>query len=146
MLNDFNVKTIGAYNLPFDDRALAFSTRQYQFLDEFIKRPHQYDKLDLWTLACRHIASTEEYWTFCIKNGFYSKAKNLVTNAEVMYAFITNNPTYKEEHISVDDCIIEYEILNFILNKKPKPKLSEMVGDIQHMPFRLANFDKSLLG
>ena len=146
VLNDFNVKTLGAYNLPFDDRAMTFSTRQYKFLDEFISKPHQFDRVDLWTVACRYIASMPEYWKFCVENGFYSKAKNLTTNAEVMYAFITNNPSYKEEHISIDDCIIEYEILNFILNvNKPKQKIGNLVNDIKGSPYHLAKFDKTLI-
>jgi len=147
VLNDFNVKTIGAYNLPFDERALAFSSRQYKYMqDGFITRQHQYDRLDLWTLACRYIASMPEYHDYCVRNSFYSKAGNLTTNAEIMYSFLINNPKYKEEHISIDDCEIEYEILNFILTGvKPKPKFTELVNDVQHMPFRLSNFDKSIL-
>ena len=147
LLNDFNVKTIGAYNLPFDERALAFSSRQYQFMqDGFLKRYHQYDRLDLWTLACRYIASMPEYHDYCVTNGFYSKAGNLTTNAEIMYSFLLNDPKYKEEHISIDDCEIEYAILNYIMTGiKPKPKFTDLVNDVKHMPFKLAGFDKSVL-
>ncbi len=145
ILQDFNVKTLGAFNLPFDEKALKFSARHYKYLDEFIKRQHQYERVDLWTLACEFIGSNPKFWEFCIENGFYSKAGNLKTNAEVMYAFITGNPKYKEEHLSIDDCIIEYEIFDYILKSQSKIKMSDIYGNVKTAPYRLTNFDKSLL-
>ncbi len=147
ILKDFNVKTLGAFNIGFDERALAFSVREYEFMKEFFNRYHQYDRIDIWTIACVHIGTKPEYHDFCIEHGFYTKAKNIITNAETFYAFITNNPHYEEEHMSVEDCEIEYAILMYVLKemKGKKPKLSDILNYVVGSPYRLTKFDKNRL-
>ena len=62
------------------------------------------------------------YYDFCEKNGFMTKHKvpKPRLTAEVIYAYITNNPHYKESHTGLEDVLIEAEILKY-LKKQHKP-------------------------
>ena len=51
------------------------------------------------------------YCLFCVKNGYYSKNKNMTTNAETVYKFLTQNKEFEEEHTGLADCRIELQIL-----------------------------------
>jgi hypothetical protein len=74
----------------------------------------------IWHMACQTICSQKKYYDFCIKNGFISKAGNISTSAETVYRFLTNNPTFTEEHKGIDDVLIETAIFAECIKKKKK--------------------------
>ena len=62
-------------------------------------------------MALQTICHQKGYARFCRENGFKSRSgKSCATSAESVYAFITNNPEYKEEHTALSDALIEMEI------------------------------------
>lgn len=96
----FNVNYMTAYNTGFD----YVKTKCRKLIEnrEFI---------DGYLMALQTITHKKSYADFCRKNGFKSASgKSCATSAESVYAYLTDNPNYKEEHTALEDCKIEMEI------------------------------------
>lgn len=142
ILKDFNVSIIGAYNLKFDERAMTHSAREYKYMTDFISRYHRYRRLDLWTTAVKHLGTNPKFHEFCLENGFVTSAGNLKTDAETMYRYIVGNPNFREEHVSIDDCQIEYEIFLKVL-KAVGGQVEKILDDVQGSPYRFTGYKPS---
>ena len=105
----YNVKEIWAYNCLFDKTAVS----KLCDLDVIW--------LDIWSAIVMTKCLTRKYVKFCKKHGFITEKGNCKTSAEVVYAYLTNNKNFKEEHTGLSDCHIEYEIL--LTAKKTKKKI-----------------------
>ena len=96
----YSVRYVMAFNSGFD----FCKTICRQLLDEF-------EFIDLWLMAVQTICHQKGYAKFCRENGFKSSSgKSCATSAESVYAYITNNPDYIEEHTALNDALIEMEI------------------------------------
>ena len=96
----YNVKYIMAYNTGFD----LVKTICCRLVDEF-------EFIDLYLMALQTITHQKSYARFCVENGYKSRSgKSCATSAESVYAFISDNPNYKEEHTALSDALIEMEI------------------------------------
>lgn len=140
LMTEYNTQTFCAYNLNFDMNALKNTTNyllndchsvngNYKFLTPQFKN---LKLLCIWSLACETLFHQKSFAKFAVKNGFYSEAGNYRTSAEVAYAYMTNEPTYKEEHKGLEDVYIEAQILARCLRQKKK-----FVSGIIPMPYRL---------
>ena len=114
MINDFkkyNTNTVCAYNMGFDKRALNNDIRYISksWLRWFF--PYGTEFQCIWHMACTSIMNRPSYIKFAEKNGFISKAGNVITNAETCYKYITKNLNFKEAHTGLEDVEIETEIL-----------------------------------
>lgn len=133
----FNVHTVGAYNYPFDRRAIyclvkflypyiadEYKPQEYyakgapkplvKDFSAFIKKHFFYKdvkELCVMSLACETLGQDENFATFCMEHNLLTPKNNFKTSAEVMYMFITNDGDFKEEHTGQDDSIIECLIL-----------------------------------
>jgi hypothetical protein len=100
LLHRYNVKYVMAYNSAFD----FTKTICRNLLDEF-------EFIDLWLMALQTITHQKGYAKFCRENGYKSKGgKTCATSAESVYAFITKNGEYEEEHTALNDALIEMAI------------------------------------
>lgn len=110
-MKKYNCHTVAAYNCAFDRNALNTTMR---YLTKSKYRwffPFKTKFVCIWNMACSTICQTSEYKTFAETHRFYSNyGKNYRTSAEVVYAFLTNDPSFKEEHKGLDDTIIEKSI------------------------------------
>jgi hypothetical protein len=96
----YGVKYVMAYNSAFD----FTKTICRELLDEF-------EFIDLYLMALQTITHLKAYQKFCVDNNFKSRSgKNCATSAESVYAFITDNADYIEEHTALSDALIEMEI------------------------------------
>lgn len=96
----YGVRYVMAFNSGFD----FCKTICRQLLDEF-------EFIDLWLMAVQTICHQKGYAKFCRENGFKSSTgKSCATSAESVYAYITGNPDYTEEHTALNDALIEMEI------------------------------------
>lgn len=96
----YGVCYVMAFNSGFD----FCKTICRQLLDEF-------EFIDLWLMAVQTICHQKGYAKFCRENGFKSSTgKSCATSAESVYAYITGNPDYTEEHTALNDALIEMEI------------------------------------
>ena len=126
-IRENKIDTISAYNVAFDIRALENTLR---LLDSDLYEKGTFQKLleqknkkilCLWNLACDNLLNTDDYRQFADLHNFISPKGNYRTNAEVTYAYITNQPNFEEEHLALSDSEIEYAILTKVLElENPK--------------------------
>ena len=122
----YNTKAVCAYNARFDHKGL---NRIMQMVNE--KYFFDYDQpiWDIWKMAKQTICKQKTYKAFCDKHGFKCGRNNSMckTSAEVVYAYITNNPDFKEEHTGLEDVKIETAIMAhcFRQHKKMSKNLYE---------------------
>lgn len=96
----YDVKYVMAYNSAFD----FTKTVCRELLDEF-------EFIDLYLMALQTITHQRGYERFCHEHDFISKSgKTCATTAESVFAYITRNPDYIEEHTALSDALIEMAI------------------------------------
>lgn len=96
----YAVKYVMAYNTAFD----FTKTICGELLNEF-------EFIDIYLMALQTITHQKGYAKFCQVNGFKSNSgKSCATSAESVYAYITSNPNYIEEHTAFADALIEMKI------------------------------------
>lgn len=111
----YNVKAICAYNASFDVKALT-NTIKYVSKSELAEFfPKDIQVYDIWHMACQTIAMKVGYAKFCYENELYSDAGNCRTNAETMYAYLIDSPTFEESHTGLADVLIECKIMASVL-------------------------------
>lgn len=111
----FGVKYMTAYNTGFDyvKTKCARLIENREFIDGYL-------------MALQTITHKKSYASFCRQNNFKSASgKSCATSAESVYAYLTNNPNYKEEHTALEDCKIEKEI--FLACLKMHKKFSKNI-------------------
>ena len=96
----YEVKYVMAYNTAFD----FTKTICRELLNEF-------EFIDIYLMALQTITHQKGYARFCREHGFKSsRGVSCATTAESVYAYITNNPDFIEEHTALNDALIEMEI------------------------------------
>lgn len=110
LMKKYNTKAVCAYNARFDHSGLN-RTRQMVSNEYFFD--YNQPIWDIWKMARQTICKQKLYRKFCEKNGFmYGKNNNICrTNAQTVYAYLTHNPQYEEEHTGLEDVKIETEIM-----------------------------------
>lgn len=111
-----NIEKIAAYNNRFDIDSIATTIRKYG--SDFNLNKVQW--LDLYHMACQALAGNESYVSFCLEHERVSAKGNINSNAESVFAFITNKGDYVEEHTALEDAIIEAQICQWILDWEEK--------------------------
>ena len=113
MVNDlcdyYGVTTMTAFNSGFD----YCKTMCRELLEgrEFI---------DLWLMALQTICQKASYKKFCAESGRYNNKGNCRTNAESVFAYLTNTPDYCEEHTALEDSKIEKIIFDNCIKSHKK--------------------------
>lgn len=100
LCNYYNVRYMMAYNSAFD-----FVKTECK---ELIK---DREFIDIFLMAVQTITHIKKYAKFCYENNLKGRnGKSVATTAESMYAYLTNNPCYSEEHTALEDSKIEMQI------------------------------------
>ena len=131
MIAKYNAKTIVAYNIQFDKAAIKETTRHIGEPVKFLHKKIHF--VDLWLASCRILVNTNKYRKFCADHNFISDAGNVRTSAETVYAYVKQNPNFRESHTALEDCIIESEILGAINKRKRGLPRNE----INYMPWKI---------
>ena len=76
--------------------------------------------IDLWLMALECICQKTSYQKFCAESGRYNNKGNCKTNAETVFAYLTDTPDYCEEHTALEDSKIELEIFNACIKSHKK--------------------------
>lgn len=130
VMEKYNVKEVCAYNLAFDLRALK-ETNKFLRPDQEFKLFDKVAKNDLWGQTVETLCQQKAFKAFCEKHELYSPSgKYLKSSAEAVYAYMTNNPTFEEEHTGLADVLIEIEIYKRVHRQKKK-----MTNGIWYHPF-----------
>ena len=118
LIDEYEIKTISAYNLAFDLDALQKTSQA------ILGETHEFEKLKklcIWSFACEVLYTQKTYKKIATQqNWLKEKTNNMMTSAEVGYRYITKNYDFIEEHKGIHDALIENEILAkcFAQNKK----------------------------
>lgn len=109
-LKTYSVSRIGAYNMGFDRRSVNNDARYItkSYIRWFF--PYNVEYFCIWNMACSSILKTEDFISFALENGFVSEKENILTNAEVVYKYITKDLNFSEEHTGLEDVKIEAKI------------------------------------
>lgn len=112
MLRDMkkhNVTTAYAYNSPFDTKVFDFNHNFFKNKTKPLDNAKVIDIMDYINIIC----NTKEYFEFCKANNFMTKHSipQPQRNAEKVFAFLTQNVDYAEEHTALEDSKIELAIL-----------------------------------
>ena len=98
----YGVKYVMAFNTGFD----FCKTICRELLDEF-------EFIDIYLMALQTITHKKSYQKFCNEHKLFSKSgKSCATSAQAIYAYITGNPDYLEEHTAHSDAMIEMRIFH----------------------------------
>lgn len=103
----FGIKEIYAYNANFDYTTLNNTVR---YLSGSACRwffPYGTQVCDIWHIACQVLGTQKTFQWENVRN----KNNNLLTNAERMFAYHTQNEFFEEEHTGLADAIVECQIL-----------------------------------
>jgi hypothetical protein len=113
MIKQYDVQMLCAYNSPFDKKALKFTSDFFKYANDF----QNIAWLDIHAVANEYLHKHETYINFALENEWFNASGYLQTNAQNTYGFLLNEPTYQEPHTSLQDCIIEMDILNVCIDK-----------------------------
>ena len=120
LMNKYNVKKVGAYNMGFDKRALnnvmRYTTKS--FCRWFF--PFGTEFFCIWHLATQTLLQQKTFFKMAEKNGWFSEKGNLLTNAEVTYNYIKKMSDFQEEHKGLEDVKIEIEIMAYCFRQHKK--------------------------
>lgn len=130
------VDVFSAYNLRFDMGAIANTHKRIGYAGKVLEyRP---DLLCLWEFACAVLCNTPMYHRIAHElgndTGWITDAGNVRTNAEKVYAYLTQQYNFVESHTALHDAQIETEILQRLLAKKKAIPYNVL----DHMPWRKA--------
>lgn len=77
--------------------------------------------IDIWLMAMQTLTFRKKYQAFCRENNFLSSSKkSCSTSAETVYAYLTGNVEYIEEHTALEDAKIEMEIFKACIDSHKK--------------------------
>jgi len=126
-MTQYGIDTIGAYNAMFDRDRIRDMNR-YTGIDLKLSF------YDIWNLAVTTQCLNTDYFTFCETYGYISEKGNLKTSAEIMYRYLTQNTSFVEAHLALDDCRIEAEIYRICNASRCKTKSKEIRGNVWRLP------------
>lgn len=104
----FNIKEVYAYNANFDYTTLNNTVR---FLSGSGCRwffPYGVEICDIWHIACQVLGTQKTFQWENVRNA----KNNLITSAERMFAYLSQDFDFKEEHTGLADALIESKILS----------------------------------
>lgn len=117
LMKKYDCHIVAAYNAAFDTNALNTTLR---YLTKSKYRwffPYGTQFVCIWNMACNTICQTSNYKSFAELNRYYSNhGKNYRATAETVYAYLTQNPNFNEEHKGMEDVRIECEIMKECLS------------------------------
>lgn len=124
LIKKYNIHAVCAYNAFFDSTALN-KTQRYMTKSKYrYFLPYGTQIFCIWHMACQVICTQKGYVKFCLDNGFVSPKGNIKTSAETVYAFLTRNEQFEEQHTGLQDVLIETEIMKECFKKHKKMKMN----------------------
>lgn len=127
LIEKYNIRSVAAYNAYFDFCKALNNTWQeltnYPFFFPY-EISQKINIICIWHLACQTIFTQKTFPAWALENGYYSKAGNLRTNAEVAYNWLQKTTDFHEEHTGLADALIETEILVWCYKQHKKMNTS----------------------
>lgn len=110
MCEKYNIKAIIAHNARFDYRSCTLTQRAETCSKYRYFFPKGVEIWDTLKMARAVIVPQKRYQKFCTENNFVTSTGKPKATAEALYAYISKNPEFEEEHKAFEDITIEMEI------------------------------------
>lgn len=118
LLEAHNVRSVWAYNMAFDFKALNRTITELSngFITSFF--PGNVTCYDLMSSAVNIIGNTRRYQKWAIAHDYVTPTGRARATAETMFRFISDDDLFVEDHTALSDAIIEADILAHLVAKK----------------------------
>ena len=118
LLESYNVRSIWAYNMAFDFKALNKTIAELSngFILSFF--PDGVKCYDLMSSAINLVGNTRRYQKWAIAHDYVTPTGRARATAETMFRFISDDASFVEEHTALSDAMIEADILAHLVAKK----------------------------
>jgi len=121
LIEKYNIKAWYAHNARFDMNALNNTVRYLSGS----KTRYFFPKMEIWdTLKMSRdvLKQRKTYTSFCDRYGFKTNHRPPQNQykAETIYRYITQDETFEEQHVGLDDILIEAEILAYCFRSHKK--------------------------
>lgn len=120
VIKKYNVKMVLAYNAYFDRNALNNTMAKLTNLKYFF--PYGTEFGCIWSMACQVLCCQKSYLKWAIDNGFVSPSGNIKTSAETVYAYLSGQKDFQEQHTGLADVEIETYIFAQCMRQHKKLK------------------------
>lgn len=107
VMEKFKINEVYAYNASFDYTTLNNTVRYLSGSSCRWFFPYGTQICDIWHIACQVLGTQKTFQWENIRNA----KNNLITNAERMFAYLSQNFNFEEEHTGLADALVETEIL-----------------------------------
>lgn len=125
LCDEYKVKAIMAHNAPFDNRALNTTIRYVTKSKMRFFLPYGIPLYDTMRMAKDTICKQKTFVKFVDKHDLRTPTGRIPSNANVLYKYISGDPTFEEEHQGLDDVLIEAQIFaKCMAQHKPMKKLA----------------------
>lgn len=138
VMKKYDITDVFAYNANFDksglDRTVRYLTKsKVRFFFPCGTKIHC-----IWHMATQVICQQKTYFEKAIAHNWISEKGNLQTSAEVVFAYISGNPEFQEEHTGLEDVTIETKIMAkcFAQHKKMKTNIDRCCWAIPQNSFK----------
>ena len=138
VMKKYDITDVFAYNANFDksglDRTVRYLTKSnVRFFFPYNTKIHC-----IWNMATQVICQQKTYFEKAIAHNWISEKGNLQTSAEVVFAYISGNPDFQEEHTGLEDVTIETKIMAkcFAQHKKMRTNIDRRCWAIPQNSFK----------
>lgn len=112
-MEKFGISEVAAHNARFDVTALNVTRRWVTKSKWRYFFPYGTEIWDTLKMARSVIGKMPTYKKFCEENGYKTKNNQLRFTAEILWRFISKDPTFKESHTGLEDVTIEAQIMAY---------------------------------
>lgn len=118
LLEAHNVRSVWAYNMAFDYKALnrTISELSNSFVTSFF--PGNVACYDLMSSAINMVGNTRRYQKWAIEHNYVTPTGRARATAETMFRFIADDDSFIEDHTALSDAMVEADILAHLVSKK----------------------------
>ncbi len=116
VMEKYNITEVYAYNANFDLTALNKTIRYVTKSKVRYFFPYGTKIQCIWNMACQTICTQKTF----LKQNVLNANNNLITNAERVYSYITNQKDFQESHTGLEDVRIEAKIMAWCFKQHKK--------------------------
>lgn len=135
VMKKYGINEVYAYNTFFDRKALNITQRYLTNSKYRWFFPYGTKFYCIWHMACGTLLQQKTFKIRAKENNWRTESgRNISTNAETVYKYITGDYDFQEEHKGLQDVEIEYRILLSCINQHKK-----MSREINRLCWRMVN-------
>lgn len=116
----YGITKIFAHNMRFDYRSCNTTQRWLTSSKYRYFFPYGVEVWDTLKMARAVLKTDENYGEFCYENDFLTKNGQRRYTAEIIFRYLVDDTTFEEEHMGIEDVMIEKEILRHCVQINPE--------------------------